>query len=547
MVIVCLTHLFIFYHYVGAAGNQSLKVETQNGWVVGRKIAHSLYGWNGIPYAKPPLGDLRFEPPQVPDNWTGTWNATYDRSECISFSISEVFESFINPSGDEDCLYINVYTPKPPQKIRTPLPVIVWFYGGGFVFGNSSYALYGPNALVEKNVIFVSFNYRLSIFGFISTNDSAAPGNTGLKDQVHALKWVRNNILAFGGDPNRVTIMGQSAGSASVGYMVLTPLTKGLFSKAIMESGSTLCFWALSKTGPKAATLTGNILGTANSSSEVLISELKKVPAKKLLRAASLAMISIMADNPLDGLVYTPVIEPASKGAVITTSSFEILRSGNFNHIPVLVGYNSAETYALEKGLKLLWGYVISYDLDPARLVPVSMRTNSSELQTVGREIKSFYTGNSGVFTAGTFLNFLSDTAFVRPIQEDVNLTSQYVTTYFYRFSYNPTPGALGAAHADELNYIFNSNYNSTTDLFVKKCIVSLWTNFVKYGQPTVPKNKSVCGGVNWKAITPTARQELYFVDINKKVTAGINPDKGNMTFWSNLFEEYANLPLYTY
>ncbi|KAI4459590.1 carboxylesterase [Holotrichia oblita] len=293
----------------------------------------------------------------------------------------------------------------PPQYIQTSLPVIVWFYGGGFISGNSSYALYDPTALVEKNVIFVSFNYRLSIFGFISTNDSTAPGNTGLKDQLHALKWVQKNILAFGGDPNRVTIMGQSAGSVSVSYMVLTSLAKGLFKNTIMESGSSLCLWALTKSGAKAANLIGHFLGISNSTSQVLISKLKKVPAKNLLRISILVMLIIMADNPLDGFVYAPVIEPASNSAMITASSFEKLRSGDFTQVPQLVGYTSAEAYAFETELKLLQWYVASYNMDPARLVPVSMRANSSELQRIGKAIKDFYTGKNGEFETRSFLN----------------------------------------------------------------------------------------------------------------------------------------------
>ncbi|GJQ72642.1 hypothetical protein Trydic_g1304 [Trypoxylus dichotomus] len=449
----------------------SLLVETQNGWVMGNKIAESLYGWNGIPFAKPPLRNLRFEL---------------------------------------------------PHRNNTPLPVMVWVYGGGFLSGNSTYALYGPNQLVEEGTIVVTFNYRLGIFGFISTNDSVVPGNTGLKDQIFALKWVQRNIQAFGGDPNQITIFGESAGSASVSYLVLSPLTKGLFNKAVMESGTALCLWALSRTAKEAAFAVGAKLGILTLSSRRLINELKKVSAQRLQRAAYVAMGLILARNPLNGLVFAPVIEPSHDTAVVTKSSYETLLRGGFNRVPQLIGYNSAEANYFRELTEILRLYIATYDLLPARLVPASMNAKSTNLQTIGKKIKDFYVGSNGILALkdSSMLHYLSDDQFVRPVQETIRLTSKYATTYFYRFSYTRVPGASGAGHADELAYLFNSAYNSTTDRFIKKCLTTLWTNFAKYGDPTPNNGSEVCGGVIWKPMTPQNRKALYYIDIDSEDTS---------------------------
>ncbi|GJQ72645.1 hypothetical protein Trydic_g1307 [Trypoxylus dichotomus] len=528
----------------------SLEVETQNGFVIGRQISDSLYGWSGIPFAKPPLGNLRFEVPEAPDNWTGTWDATYDRSQCVVVETASLPDSLIYPQGNEDCLYINVYSSKLPTN-GTLLPVMVWIYGGGFIDGNSSYTFYGPDRLVAKEVVFVSFNYRVGIFGFLSTNDNVAPGNVGLKDQVFALKWVQNNIKAFGGDPNQVTIFGGSAGAASVSYLTLSPLAKGLFSKAVTESGSALCLWALSRTARKAAFATGKELGIITNKSQDLVTRLKTVPAYNLQRAACIVMGAIFGADPLNGLVYAPVIEPPNDGAAVTAASYEELKRGNFNQVPLLMGYNSAEATGLINGISLLSLYLATYDIIPTRLVPASMNANAIDVLPIGVQIRNFYAGVLGTmaFPGDNFVRYFSDDEFVRPIQKTANLMSKYVEIYFYQFSYTRDPNAVGASHAAELPYLFNINgsdavINSPSDEYIKECMVEAWTSFAKTGNPTA---SGACGGADWQPIGPNDRSDLRYININRVVTTGINPDAKNITFWNNLFDRYAHPPFITF
>ncbi|KAK9687535.1 Carboxylesterase family [Popillia japonica] len=197
-----------------------LQVEIDNGLVEGRQLSSSLFAWSGIPFAKPPVGELRFELPLPVSNWEDVWNATFERNQCVQTLLGE--ENYI---GDEDCLYINVYTPKLPSDSGL-LPVMVWIYGGGFMFGESNYSSYGPDQLVSEDVIVVTFNYRLGILGFAFTDDDA--------------------IFAFTDDD------APSAGAASVAYLVISPSAKDLFHRAIIQSGSTLCLWSLSKVAREA-------------------------------------------------------------------------------------------------------------------------------------------------------------------------------------------------------------------------------------------------------------------------------------------------------
>uniref|UniRef100_A0A1Y1LSP7 Carboxylic ester hydrolase n=1 Tax=Photinus pyralis TaxID=7054 RepID=A0A1Y1LSP7_PHOPY len=182
------------------------------------------YSFRGIPYAKPPIGNLRFKAPLPPDQWSGIRDAVKHQSECCCRDL--MFNQII---GSEDCLYLNVYTPQIHCESMHLKPVMFWIHGGGFVRGSGNSDTYGPDFLITQDVVIVTINYRLGILGFLNFEDPSldVPGNAGLKDQVMGLKWVRENIANFGGDPSNVTIFGESAGAASVHLLMLSPLARG--------------------------------------------------------------------------------------------------------------------------------------------------------------------------------------------------------------------------------------------------------------------------------------------------------------------------------
>ncbi|CAN8023305.1 unnamed protein product [Ixodes persulcatus] len=210
-------------------------VETRQGKLRGRLetvSGQSVQVYSGIPYAEPPLHHLRFRRPLPVKSWLGTYDATQKKFSCPQQLYPLLFD--IETDQSEDCLYLNVWT----SSTRQPKPVIVWIYGG-FAFGSSYQSWYNGSLLSTMyDVVVVTFNYRLGIFGFLDAGASDAPGNVGLRDQRLALQWVRENIHAFGGHPTRVTIFGESAGSYSVHAHIISPLSRGLFHRPIMMSGT---------------------------------------------------------------------------------------------------------------------------------------------------------------------------------------------------------------------------------------------------------------------------------------------------------------------
>jgi len=230
----------LMLHLTLWAASASPQVKTSSGVVEGKE-EETVRAFLGIPYAAPPVGDLRWKPPVPAAKWSGVRKAAEFGAHCMQ---GDVFGDMVfrDPGGSEDCLSLNVWVPSKPSSSK--LPVMVWIYGGGFVAGTTSEARQDGTHLAQKGVVVVSLNYRLGIFGFLVHPELAkesghnSAGNYGLLDQLLALTWVHENIAAFGGDPENVTIFGESAGSFSVSAQMASPLAKGLFQKAIGESGA---------------------------------------------------------------------------------------------------------------------------------------------------------------------------------------------------------------------------------------------------------------------------------------------------------------------
>ncbi|XP_046988682.1 esterase FE4-like [Schistocerca americana] len=261
-----------------AMGQEYVTVETQEGTLRGLMTETytnvAMYKFEGIPYAEPPIGDLRFQPPVPKAAWSGVRDALQVGSKCPQYRDNEV-------SGDEDCLYLNVYGPGDALQNATLKPVMVRIHGGCFTGGYGHGTI--PNYFVDNDVVIVSINYRLGLLGFLSTGDEVVPGNMGLKDQTEALRWVQRNIAAFGGDPDRVTIFGQSAGGASIHYHILSPMSKGLYKNAIAMSGSALNPWAFSRNATDRAIRFAQHLGYTGKTSNDLLKFLKDVDAYTLV------------------------------------------------------------------------------------------------------------------------------------------------------------------------------------------------------------------------------------------------------------------------
>jgi para-nitrobenzyl esterase len=309
---------------------QTDEVKISNGMLEGTtNPATNIHSFKGIPFAQPPVGDLRWKEPQPVKNWTGIRKADHFGPKAMQ---KNVFSDMVFRSDgmSEDCLYLNVWTPA--KSANEKLPVLVYFYGGGFVGGDGSEPRYDGESLAQKGIVTLTVNYRLGVFGFMShpelTAESQhhASGNYGLLDQNAALRWVQENIAAFGGDPKRVTIAGESAGSIAVCAQMASPLSKNLIAGAIGESGA-----MIKPTLPAIPLADGEKNGVAfgQKVNATSLAALRAIPADQLLELAS---------KP-----GTPPMSPTVDGYFLPKNVAEIFAAGEQAHVPLLAGWNSAE------------------------------------------------------------------------------------------------------------------------------------------------------------------------------------------------------------
>lgn len=311
----------------GAAEARPLRVD--GGLIEGTTLPSGVKAWLGVPFAAPPLRDLRWKPPQPVTPWAGTYHADRYAPECLQpLRGSRQNHYFGNEATSEDCLYLNIWAPKaaPRQK----LPVVVWIYGGGFNIGSASMANYSGEPLAQAGVIRVNIAYRVGALGFLAHPDLSAEsgyngsGNYGLMDQIAALRWVQRNIAKFGGDPANVTIVGQSAGSMSVALLQLSPEAKGLFHRAVGMSGSP--FGGMLGPVPLArAEAQGMALQSELGAAS--LADLRALPGDKVVAAA----------GPRDPIVLD--------GKVLTGTAEQTFAAGRQNDVPVLIGYTRDESF----------------------------------------------------------------------------------------------------------------------------------------------------------------------------------------------------------
>ncbi|CAG9764476.1 unnamed protein product [Ceutorhynchus assimilis] len=536
-----------------------------------------FYKFLGIPYAKAPKGDLRFKAPNPPESWTDIRNATKEGPECPSSDM--YFTYFI---GNEDnCLNLNVFTKELPKESESlKKPVMVWIHGGAFVTGSNKSDLYGPDYLMTQDIILVTINYRLGILGFASFKDPSleVPGNNGLKDMRMALKWVQQNIEKFGGDPNNVTIFGESAGAASVHYLVLSPSTKGLFHKAILQSGCALNNWAWGKNN---STEIAKCLGYKDTEEKKILDRLRKESAKNIIRGQGKLKEDFSAGSVRP---FGPVVEPPSEDAFLTEHPLKILQSQSWNKVPIIMGYNSGEGIFFELVRKTVPGIKLPLNLEQE--IPYELGlANTDKGKEIAERLKELYFADSNEEDIDQVYKFKGDTNFMYSIQKSMELLSKQSKpvyayrmslvsplNYFHRFamskyfkttilcsflsklSTNYVPLAKttilsltdkipkrnireGVVHADDLLYLFPTFYTpkiipgSPEDLYIQR-FVKMWTNFAKCGEPT-PEIDEKMNNVKWKPISQT---EIKFLDIAEDFKIIENVDKERLKIWDEIF-----------
>ena len=468
---------------------QNVTLNTPQGDLIGKLAPanDAVRIFLGIPYAAPPVASARWKPPASPESWTGERMATDYGPNCMQEPYPK--DSFYYRPvrlSSEDCLYLNVWTSAHSDEKR---PVMVWIHGGALTRGSGARATYDGSNLVQKGIVLVTINYRLGVFGYfahpelVSESPNDAAGNYGLLDQVKALEWVRDNIAAFGGDPNNVTVFGESAGSWSVNLLSASPLARGLFHKAIGESGARLdprmTLYEATKDGSDMAAALG-----AGS-----IADMRSVSARQLLSTATSNRFRT------DGIV---------DGWSIPDQPYAIFSSGRQNKVPVLTGYNAEEGTTL--GL--------------LSRIPANNDVYISRAQdTYGdlfSEFLEIYPAND---LRQATLDSYRDAGFGWNSITWARMTDNVgESAYLYLFSHRP-PGPqkeiLGAYHAAEIAYVFNNpqglRHTATKDdIHLADVMSDYWVNFASTGNPNAE------GLPEWK---PYTQLNPHYVELNVTAT----------------------------
>ncbi len=498
-------------------------VETSYGQVRGT-VEDGVEVFRGIPYARPPIGDLRFRPPEPPESWGNVRDATEFASPAFqadtSASLTRQYLTFTQPESSEDCLAVNVWTPAADGRRR---PVMVWIHGGAYVTGSGAAPMYDGAALARNgDVVVVSLNYRLGVFGFlrldgIGEQDHGAAGNQGILDQVAAIRWVHQEIAAFGGDASNITVFGESAGAGSIATLLSMPGTTGLFQKAILQSGSA----NLART-PEQAQATALAILKDLGIDRANAWKLRKVPAPELAAAQN------RTAPPAGGLAYGPVTD----GADVPVDPFAAIAAGSASGVSLLIGTNTDEMRFFGA-------------LDPAMLAMSESQLLTMVTGTLNgdgeraQQAIDFYRAerearDEPVEPADLWFAIATDNVFRHPALRLAEIQATHTPVFAYQFDW-PSPaagGVLRAAHVMEVPFVFGTYAHPTVRAFsgdgpdveaLSNLVQEAWVRFARFGSATALDMPE------WPAYDAGKRFTMMLGDPCRAVAA---PAEAERAFW---------------
>ncbi|XP_072763917.1 juvenile hormone esterase [Anoplolepis gracilipes] len=539
--------LFLGLAALATSNETSPRVKTPLGAVKGYyKISQNgkVYeAYEGIPYALPPIGKLRFKPPRPIPAWIGELSATKYGSMCIQYAqISK--DPTEKVEGSEDCLYLNIYVPV-REKTENKLPVFFWIHGGAFQYGSGD--LYNAKYLMDDNVILVTINYRLGPMGFLSTEDEVVPGNMGLKDQSMALRWVSENIEWFNGDPKRVTLLGLSAGGASVHYHYLSKMSAGLFKGGISFSGTAFDCWAQTKNALEKTKKLSVLVGCPTTNSREMIRCLRYRPSRTIVQATSEFMTFFY--NPFSP--FGPVPEKVGDDPFIDRTPIEIVNSNDVQDVPWITGVTS------EEGLYPVAEFIVNDEAlkylndNWDRLGPEFLDFNYTILQEkkieVARFIKEHYFGTRAIdrTTTRQLVKMTGDRFFVIDSEKAARMQAKVNKNpvWYYYFSYrgqrslsdvmSGTTENFGVSHGDDVLYALDTAWVDPTktkeDRDMQRHLIDFWVSFATDGIAKM-------ANVNWLKVDPS-KKELNYLHIAgpTKINMESNDNLGQKEFWNSI------------
>lgn len=492
--------LLSLFYCSALASESKLIASTSQGQLIGkteRFNGNAVEAYLGIPYAQPPVGKLRFRKPAPLDSWNGTYDASRAKHSCIQTLYPIIFH--IETDLSEDCLYLNVWTPSKQGPRR---PVLVWIHGGAFKFGSSHERWYNGAALASlNNVVVVSLNYRLGVFGFFNSGDEEAPGNVGLWDQNEALKWIRKNIGNFGGNPDLVTLFGESAGSMSVHAHMLSPHSKGLFRRAFMLSGTLSCNLPVESVSESVqrGNVVARILGCAGSRAAQL----------RCLRTKGAEDLHKAAEEAASNRIVT--FFPTSKSEFLPVLPSRATATKDYDPVDALVSVTEDEGAfaAIFQPENRLWEQELSQLDDEALKKTIQLLVqvwSQDKVLPIGMAYIDRVASNSKQAVRKALIDYAGDAYFKCPSMAFSRKHSQgggkvYAFVFGYRSDKYEFPAFFGVPHTSDIPYYMGGPFldaekYTDKDREVSRKAMDVLVSFAKTGKPAHP------GGLSWPAFS---------------------------------------------
>ncbi|XP_043472364.1 esterase E4-like [Leptopilina heterotoma] len=546
--------LVLFCNFYAAIAHENLNVKINDlgrikGSLKTTRLGKKIFSFRGVRYAEPPTGKLRFQPPVPVKPWNDVFDASKEGPACPQFNYTIM---------SEDCLRLNVYTTKlPTENDKVKRPVIVFIHPGGFFSYSGQSDQFGPEYLLDRDVVLVTINYRIGSLGFLSADHPRLLGNMGLKDQVTALRWIKKNINVFGGDPNSVTITGYSAGSWSVTMHLVSPMSRGLFHRAISMSGAVTYQKLLGTNQKDMAIKQAEYFNCSTNSVDEIVDCLQTIPAQDIADSMPTLFFEWYGDPVLK---WTPVVEPEVNGVerFLTEEPVNSIREGRVAPVPVIGGVDKDEfagviVFPIEFARAGNSTFLDQWNSDWNHIAPISFQfeRNTSRTQCISDEFKRFYINNHVTLdNIGGIGELYSDALIIFSEHRFINLlsASSRHPVYYYHFTYqgryshvvwNDTKKPFGVSHHDELMYIFYMSkfpkfVEGDPEILMVEKMTAIFENFAKTGEP-IPKDNSLFENVSWKKFTPQQKRYLEINNSSMIMKNGvIYPER--MKLWDRLF-----------